>query len=516
MVHSTSLRFLVIGAGQRGIAYATPVSKIPDASIYAVAEPTTYRRQWFGKKYIWGSDNKAAGGQEFSDWKDWLAWETKRRQLAAEGKAVPPGVDGVFVCTLDEMHVEILLAIAPLNLHVLSEKPLATSLVDCMSILHAFTEESPTKIFSIGHVLRYSPHNLLLRKLLLTDRVIGDVLSVEHTEPVGWWHFAHSYTRGNWRRQTKDYDGSLLTKCCHDVDFLLWILSQPVDYAETHSQPHLPRSITSVGSLNQFKNSRKPVKAGTATNCLSCPIERKCQYSSVQIYDDARLAKGHLHWLNHVVHDLEDIVQTSGVDVARKRLHAKLAEDYDRKTTSDSEIAARPWYGRCVYESDNDVCDDQVVTIKWDEDNMSTPSRPGKIATLHMIANTEKECERRGVVYGSHGELSYNSNFITYFDFVTRETTVIEAPKVPTFERSIKSHGGGDQGLARAFVAAVDAVENKGARAIDAQLEFVGCTLEDAVRAHAMVFAAEEARRDEKVVKWQEWWGEKVLPSTSQ
>jgi predicted dehydrogenase len=53
-------------------------------------------------------------------------------------------------------------------------------------------------VFSIGHVLRYSPHNMLLRKLVVQDGVIGEVLSVVHTEPVGWWHFTHSYVRGNW------------------------------------------------------------------------------------------------------------------------------------------------------------------------------------------------------------------------------------------------------------------------------------------------------------------------------
>ncbi|THZ70605.1 putative NAD binding Rossmann fold oxidoreductase [Aureobasidium pullulans] len=443
------LRFLVIGAGQRGVSYANPVSQMPKAAIYAVAEPVNFRRQHFGKTYIWGQDGKPAAGQEFSDWKQWLAWEIERRELEGAGKTVPPGVDGVFVCTLDAMHVEIMLAIAPLNIHVLCEKPLATSLADCMSILGAFSRNPQKKIFSVGHVLRYSPHNQLLRKLLLTDRVIGDILSVEHTEP--------------------------------------------------------------TGALNQFKRSRKPKQASEATNCLACPYERQCQYSAVKIYDDARLAVGHTHWLNHVVHDIEDTLHLSGVDAARRSLYANLEQDYIKGVTPDEEIAKRPWYGRCVYESDNDVCDDQVVTIKWDEDNQSPLYRPGKLATLHMVANTEKECERRGIIYGSHGELSYNGKTIRYFDFVQRQETVIETPDAPEFEQKIKSHGGGDRGLATAFVSAVRAVERKGVEAEEAQGEFVGCTLEDAVRAHAVVFAAEEARRDKKVVHWNTWWEAKTL-----
>jgi len=50
-------------------------------------------------------------------------------------------------------------------------------------------------VFAICHVLRYSPYNMALRKLVLEKEIIGDVLSVEHVEPVGNWHFSHSYVR---------------------------------------------------------------------------------------------------------------------------------------------------------------------------------------------------------------------------------------------------------------------------------------------------------------------------------
>ena len=56
-------------------------------------------------------------------------------------------------------------------------------------------KEAKEPIFGICHVLRYSPHNMLLRHLVLEKEVIGDVLSIEHVEPVGWWHFSHSYVR---------------------------------------------------------------------------------------------------------------------------------------------------------------------------------------------------------------------------------------------------------------------------------------------------------------------------------
>ncbi|GFF49722.1 glucose--fructose oxidoreductase [Aspergillus udagawae] len=537
------LHFLVIGAGSRGNAYARAVTTSTPARIHAVAEPHAFKRADFGRKYIWGEKGRPAAGQEFSDWREWLDWETRRRQAQQPDES--EGIDGVFVCTLDETHVEIVTALAPLGLHILCEKPLALSLGDCLSVYKALSPSESgaaasgaDKIFSIGHVLRYSPHNILLRKLLLLDGVIGDIVSLEHTEPVGWWHFAHSYVRGNWRRATAQGDGSLLTKSCHDIDFIMWLLASPPPPPPLESatsqdqrgpQPHHPRSITSTGTLTQFRRARKPPAAGAATNCVSCPAERECIYSAVQIYRDRHLARGDTGWpVKIVVPDIEDVLRSSSAESeaaakAEAHLLARLREDYSRGEMSDDEIARRPWYGRCVYEADNNVCDDQVVTITWDDEEeadqppvngdgqqaqLQLQGRRAKTAVFHMIAPTEKQCERRGRVYGTRGEIAYDSRTISIYDFATRSTTTVEVPKQPPEEE--EAHGGGDYGLARSFVRAVDAVENEGWDVQRAQTHFVGCTLEEAVRSHAVVFAAEEARREEKVVRWKEWWSEKL------
>ncbi|KAJ5924612.1 hypothetical protein N7466_008799 [Penicillium verhagenii] len=518
-------RYLVIGAGSRGNAYARAVTRTTPGTIHAVAEPHAFKRREFGQNYIWGAHGSTEG-QEFSDWREWVHWETERRKQAIQNTndaTVPLGVDGVFICTLDETHVEIIQAIAPLNLHILCEKPLALSLDDCLTVYRtlqppegvAQQPRAPTTIFSIGHVLRYSPHNKVLRKILLEDRAIGDIVSIEHTEPVGWWHFSHSYVRGNWRRATAAGDGSLLTKSCHDIDFILWLLCSPVSLENAEDgglKPHLPRSISSAGSLTQFRRARKPLAAGGATNCLSCPAERECNYSAVRIYNNRHLAKGHTGWpVDIVCPDIEDGYKgKGGVGAAEARLLAKLGEDWDVRTHSDAEIAGRPWYGRCVYEADNNVVDDQVVTIKWD-DEVGSPHRLAKTASFHMIAPTESQCSRRGRVYGTKGEIEYDSLRISVYDFACAETTVHDVPKPPP-ERA-ESHGGGDYGLAGQYVAAVEAVVNGGMDIQTAQARFVGCTLEEAVRSHAVVFAAEEARREERVVHWGDWWEEKLRAS---
>ena len=191
-------RILIIGAGSRGNAYARATARSSNGIVVCVAEPIAYKREKLGEAYIWGRKSPV-DGQQFSGWKEFLRWELTRRIRQADGEDVPEGVDAVFICVLDEQHKEVILGLEPLGLHIMCEKPLATRLEDCVaiykSLLPNLPDTNPSRIFSIGHVLRYSPHNMLLRKLLLEDKVIGDILSINHTEPVGWWHFTHSYVR---------------------------------------------------------------------------------------------------------------------------------------------------------------------------------------------------------------------------------------------------------------------------------------------------------------------------------
>jgi predicted dehydrogenase len=272
-----------------------------------------------------------------------------------------------------------------------------------------------------------------------------------------------NFNRGNWRKESTSAP-SLLTKSCHDIDFMLWLFQSP------------PSTVTSSGSLVYFKRSKKPAAAGDATNCLSCSIQDSCKYSAKKIYVE-RLRKGDTGWpVKIVVPDIERCLEQG---TAEDRLLDALRQD-----------SKGPWFGRCVYESDNDVCDDQTVTITWDD---------GKKAIFHMVAFTEKICERRSRIYGTNGEIEADSTTIRVHDFDSGQTAVHQPPVAGG------GHGGGDSGLALQFVKAIDAVK-KGMSVSEAQRTHIGCNLDEIVRSHALVFAAEEARLEKKVVDWSEWW----------
>jgi len=111
--------------------------------------------------------------------------------------------------------------------------------------------------------------------------------------------------------------------------------------------PATPVRVSSFGSLKHFRKSAKPVAAGDATKCLDCPAERECPYSAKKIYLD-EVADGQVGWPVNVLVD--------GVPDIENVTHA---------------LQNGP-YGKCVYESENDVCDHQVCTVLVYNKNLLT------------------------------------------------------------------------------------------------------------------------------------------------
>jgi predicted dehydrogenase len=129
-------------------------------------------------------------------------------------------------------------AVAALNAgkHVFCEKPLATTVEDCLAIRDA-GRNNPHLKFIVGFTLRYSPHYRKIKKLL-DEGVVGDIISMEFNETL---HFCHGgYIMGDWRRLTKNAGTHLLEKCCHDIDLVNWML-----------EDHASR-VASFAGLNVF------------------------------------------------------------------------------------------------------------------------------------------------------------------------------------------------------------------------------------------------------------------------
>ncbi|CAN9515797.1 unnamed protein product [Ophioblennius macclurei] len=412
---------IVVGAGCRGEIYSNFASIHPQRmKVVAVADPRKFACSKLQKQHKIPDENV------FDDWHKII----ERDKFA----------DAVCVCTPDRFHKEPAVAFAKKGYHVLLEKPMATTAEDCREIVEACTQSGV--MLSVGHVLRYDPVIHMIKELI-DGGAIGDVMHIQHFEPVGYYHFAHSFVRGNWRNEAES-SFALLAKSCHDIDLI-------------HHWAGGRRcvKVSSFGSVSHFHKRDKP--RGAADRCLDCSLERECPYSATRIYLD-RVKEGQTGWPVSVIcpnsfPDLESVTEA---------------------------LRTGP-YGRCVYECDNDVCSNQVVNMEFEG---------GLTAAFSMVAFTEKICTRRTTIYGSKGELSCDGHEIRVFDFVTQRTTKHTPPSDAPKHFGLSGHGGADYHLMDAFVSAV---ANK-----DPSLIRSGP--EETLQSHLLVFEAERSRLESRVV----------------
>ena len=410
------VELIVAGAGDRGFVYASYAKTHPKrAKIVGVAEPRDFYREKMAKEHNIPEENV------FTDWKDMA----KRKKFA----------DAVIVSLQDHMHRDSAIAFAKKDYHILLEKPMAPDEKSCRAI----TKEVLSKdiIFVVGHVLRYTRYTQKLKSILDLG-IIGDVMSIQHLEPVGYWHQAHSFVRGNWRNE-KESSFMLLTKSCHDLDWIKYIIGKRC------------MSVSSFGSLTHFRSENKPETAGS--NCFECEYEPRCPYSAKRVYLKL-FDHGRTGWpLSVVTSD-----KTKGGLVR--------------------ELRNGP-YGRCVYECDNDVVDHQVVIMEFED---------GETASFTMTGFTRAR-QRETRIFGTMGEIYGNGTKIQLHQFLSGKTQIIDtSSEVPP---SLAGHGGGDYALIDAFVSAVQ--HN------DASLILSGP--EESLETHLMTFAAERSRTEGKVIK---------------
>lgn len=142
-----------------------------------------------------------------------------RAYPSAEALVQASDVDWVMIGSWNCFHVDQALAALAAGKHVFCEKPLATSLADCLRLRAAFAAV-PDRRFFFGLVLRYTP---LYRKVkeLFDSGLLGRLLSFEFNETLGFNH--GGYIHGNWRRDRAKAGTHLLEKCCHDFDLVNWL-----------------------------------------------------------------------------------------------------------------------------------------------------------------------------------------------------------------------------------------------------------------------------------------------------
>ena len=293
---------VAIGGGNRTNKYLEYAVRHPERlRLVGLVEPNPLRRHALAEKF----GLKAA--QCFEDYACFF-----RHPLQA---------DAVLIATPENLHFDPCMRAIEAGYHVLLEKPIARTLDECRAIARA--ARSKGVIVGVCHVLRYHPYFMRIKQIVDSGE-LGQIISINHNAAVGIDRMTHGYVRGMWRREEIS-NPILISKCCHDIDFLLWITSSRC------------RKLASFGSLRWFRAENAP--AGSTDRCIDCPIEASCPYSAVDLYRTRR------DWISNF-----DVPQGATID-----------------QVIDRELREGP-YGRCVFRCDNDVVDHQVIALEMDDD----------------------------------------------------------------------------------------------------------------------------------------------------
>lgn len=347
-------------------------------------------------------------------------------KTAQELLAQPRMADAIINTTQDRLHAPTSLPAMDKGYHLLLEKPMAVTWADCAAI--EAKQRQTGVMLAVCHSLRHNPGFATVKRIL-DSGALGEPVSFDQLEQIGDVHFSSSYVRGLWRNEGQS-TFMLMAKCCHDLDLFHYLFGRQC------------RRVASFGSLTYFKDANKP--AGAPERCLDgCPATA-CPYHAAKVYLESAF------WREIVFSKQDD-------------------------ATILAALRTGP-YGKCVFQTDNNVADHQVVALEYEG---------GLTGTFTATAFAPGGRQIR--IHGTKGYLEgqIDQGLISLYDFATCNRQTI---KVAPLEGT---HGGGDYLIFRNFSAAI--------RQQDPAL--ILTSAKASLESHQIVFAAEQSRREHRVVE---------------
>lgn len=426
IMQSKPVTAVIVGAGHRAFVYSELAKTNPDLlKIVGVADPNPVRR----KKAM-----------EYFGFSEDMCFDSAQA-LAEKGRLADAVING----TMDEQHLETAIPLLNAGYDMLLEKPFAVCEEDMRQIVDC-AKKNNSKVM-ICHVLRYTPFYYAIKERIVNGE-IGDIINIQMTEHVSYHHLSTSYIRGKWANSDKCHTTMLLAKCCHDIDLMMWFMSETK-----------PVSISSFGSKFQFKPENAPENAGTI--CMKdCPLVDECVYSTKRLYIDHPD-----RWSFYVWDALEGI----------------------ENPTIDDKIALMKTdnpYARCIYKCDNNVVDHQSVLVNFASGATGTHNMVGGSAeprrNIHIIGT-------KGEIFGNFEESKFTVLKINPSPDAHNEECDVEEVDLRVTGDMVGAyggHGGGDERLAEDFV-----------KFIRGGQPSLACTsIFDSVAGHLCVYLADKSR----------------------
>jgi len=453
---------IVCGAGFRGRdAYGRYAETNKDKiKIIGVAEPIPVKRDKFAKIHNIPEE------RQYNSWKD----------ILAEDKFA----DAAIITTPDNMHTQPAILAMEQGYDVLLEKPMANKLNECIQLVKKSKESQ--KHLLICHVLRYTDFYSIIYDTIQSGK-LGKLINIECKENVSYWHYPHSFVRGNWRN-SEESSPMILAKCCHDLDLLYWIVGVK------------PKKISSFGNLIYYKKENAP--EGAPKRCLDgCPHADKCIYYAPFMYilnipllriglnSNIKFIK-FFSWLT-INHRKTTKIISKIIPLLKQALEGDfypvnvITNDFSYEGKMKA-LREGP-YGRCVYYCDNNVVDHQTVNIEFEN---------GVTANLTMHGHSAFEGRTiriDGTKATLIGDFLHSGEQIWVYDKLSGKKE-----KIFKGNLHLTGHGGGDIKLMDTFV---DLMKRNISKSLT--------NARDSLESHIMAFAAEKSRLEGEVIDMAEY-----------
>jgi UDP-N-acetyl-2-amino-2-deoxyglucuronate dehydrogenase len=222
------LRTAIVGCGKVGHLHAAALKSLPESEFVAVCARSPEKAKVFADKYQ-------------------VTAFTDLRQMIDKAK-----VEAICLCTPHPQHAASTIAAAQAGVHVLVEKPLASSLVDCDAMLAA-AEASKTLIGTVCQ-RRFYPPCQRIHQAIQAGKLGKPILG---TASIFGWRDEAYYRSDPWRGSWKHEGGGVLVnQSPHQLDLLLWYFGEVEEvfgYWANQNHPYIEVEDTAVAVI-RFKS----------------------------------------------------------------------------------------------------------------------------------------------------------------------------------------------------------------------------------------------------------------------
>lgn len=218
----------IVGCGKVGYMHARALQNIKESEFTAVCSRDINKARAFAEQY------------------------KVRAYSTIEEMAAKGGVEAVSICTPHPLHADLAVRAAKAGMHILVEKPLASSLEDCDAMIEA-AESNKVVLGTVCQRRFYAPVKRL--KCAIDDGKIGrPVLGMVNM--LGWRDEAYYRSdpwRGSWQGEG---GGVLVNQAPHQLDLLQWFMGdidELCGYWSNLNHPYIEVEDTAVAII-KFKN----------------------------------------------------------------------------------------------------------------------------------------------------------------------------------------------------------------------------------------------------------------------